>query len=1377
MGTTSLVNPFQSVPQPIVNKLDAAIRRARLVVMVRGLLAVVTIAIITLLVGMGVDAALTIFSTVGRVLLSLALLGVIVAAVIWYLVRPFRRAFSLKGIARLIEQNHPELQERLSSSVELLMTTDAPELRGSQVMISQLTHEAIGQVDIVHPDEEFSFRPLRRLFIVAGIVSSILLLLFALWPSQASILASRLVAPLGNFANIRAADLVVVPGKDVLVAEGDSLRIEVTSLSDRVGAARVRSVSRGGTTVIHQMTPMENDVSENPRFVQTLTSLQEDLEYRIEAVDALTSYYRVTVVPKPIVETIDVHYDYPAYIEQEAENEFGTSGQIKAPLGTTVTVTATLNKEVPVAKVLLDGAVASDVTIEQKGGQSVCTWRVVVGNEMVGGRQWELRLEDEHGFANVPQQYSIKAARDLAPKVQIDEPTENQLTLNSSDTLPVEFAVEDDHGISNLVMAIRLDGEKHPPQELNPLLGDTLNMWHATAELRLATLPLKGIKLIEIQLVASDNLPKELGGPQHGMSRVVTIKVDDAAVSYFERKAAETYEQIRAAMLAVLLELKHSKERSENLPQIVDNAGSLGEATVLRIDEMRDHLGNAETGLIDLGDLIIDGIYQKLAYDVADLATTDVKRALDHAGRIQLSDTARDRVRESRSADQHIDESIQRLEAMLTKLDELAKKSKTVAGLKKLQGQQEQLETQVRRAGDDKMPADVAIVLEGIQEQIKKEISEHVEESVQANAKAVNDYIEHVSELAKDAKEAAERQKTLAEISDKELQPISDKELKKEVLAMLADKQEKIARKVAALKDEIKKSDNPKLDSILPEETDIAKKPNEVLDAIKADDIPKAIKDAEDASKELQQVEAKLNEAEKQNPRETDQNANDPKKLGQPPIPDLKRQADDLARQQATVAKQLDDVKKGNIPKLLEEEQKAVAKLAKELEKKAAANQARTEALDQPKPAQKAAEEARQALKKAAELTDAAARAEAIANMNRLAALLSKLEEEQRELREETEVRADGSQDVSPHVVPQQDIMDRTLPIVQIPEAEAFVIQEALGKAFFGMEDAVRALKENNAAEAEPAQIKAEEGLAEARRAAEMAAGAMAAADPQPPSPKADQGDEKAKSQGQADGEEKAKDGKGKDGKGKDGKGKGEPSAGQPQPSQPVGQTQRDAVASLENAAKALEGLHERLTQQAEQPMSNPQDPVAPELAVANKPLSEALQAAEQAEAALQSLGEGQETPSGAESQPSPAESAAEASDALAKAAEAVAAEAGLPSESSPEKSEGEVEGEGKGKGGKGKGGKGKGGKGKGGKGKDGKGGRKTGGSTKNNQKDKLKEYGLELDDWEGLPGNLKDKILQAEAENVSEEYRDLVRSYFRELAQRGIDKTTRGTP
>ncbi|HUS40485.1 MAG TPA: hypothetical protein VMX74_13615, partial [Pirellulales bacterium] len=726
MSTATLVNESHSVPKPIANKLDEAIRRARLVVIVRGILAVVAIAITALLVGMGIDAALTIFSTGGRVLLSLVLFGVVAAAVIWYLVRPLRRALSLTGIARLIEQNHPELQERLSSSVELLTTTDAPELRGSQVMIDQLTHEAIGQVDIVHPDEEFSFRPLRRLLIAASVAFSVLLLLFALWPSEASILASRVIVPFGNFANVRAAELVVVPGKDVVVAEGDPLRIEVTSLNDRVGAARIRSISPAGAIVIHQMTPVEDDAAGHPRFVQTLTSLQEDFEYRIEAGDALTSYYRVTVVARPVVETIDVHFDYPSYIEQEPETEFGSSGQITAPLGTTVTVTATLNKEMSVAKVLLDGAVASDVTIEQKGGQGVCTWRVVVGKEMVGGRRWELRLEDERGFKNLPQQYSLKAARDFAPKVQINAPTENELTLNSSDTLPVDFSVEDDYGVSDLVMAVRLDGNKQPPQDLNSLLGHTLRKWNATAELRLATLPLNGVNLIEMQLVASDNLPSELGGPQHGMSRVITIKLDESAKSYFERKAAENYEQIRAAMLAVLLELKRGKERSENLHQIVAKPGQLEDPTLLRIDEMRDHLGNAETGLIDLGDLIIDSIFQQLAYDVTDLATTDVKLALDHAARIQLSDTPKDRGRESRSADGHIDESIRRLEALLAKLDEISKKAKTVASLKQLQGKQEQIENQAKQAGDQKMPADLAKELEGKQEQIEKEIDKYV---------------------------------------------------------------------------------------------------------------------------------------------------------------------------------------------------------------------------------------------------------------------------------------------------------------------------------------------------------------------------------------------------------------------------------------------------------------------------------------------------------------------------------------------------------------------------------------------------------------------------------------------------------------------------
>lgn len=49
----------------------------------------------------------------------------------------------------------------------------------------------------------------------------------------------------------------------------------------------------------------------------------------------------------------------------------------------------------------------------------------------------------------------------------------------------------------------------------------------------------------------------------------------------------------------------------------------------------------------------------------------------------------------------------------------------------------------------------------------------------------------------------------------------------------------------------------------------------------------------------------------------------------------------------------------------------------------------------------------------------------------------------------------------------------------------------------------------------------------------------------------------------------------------------------------------------------------------------------------------------------------------------------------------------------------------------------------------------------------RLKDYGISLDQWTRLPGNLKTKIQQAEAADVPEEYRTMVRRYFRELARR----------
>ncbi|HUG20705.1 MAG TPA: hypothetical protein VMM56_17080, partial [Planctomycetaceae bacterium] len=209
MSTIAASHNIDAVPKPIIDKLREAIRRARMVMAVRGCLAVASVVFITLLIGMGIDASFTIFSTALRAAISCVLLTSILVSVYLFLVRPLAKTFSYTGIARIIESRHPELEERLSSAIELLSSNDADELRGSKVLIEELAKEAVGQIDLVSPQREFNYRTVRPYLITASTAVGTLLLLFAIWPSKTSQLLARIVAPFANIGNVQATDMTV----------------------------------------------------------------------------------------------------------------------------------------------------------------------------------------------------------------------------------------------------------------------------------------------------------------------------------------------------------------------------------------------------------------------------------------------------------------------------------------------------------------------------------------------------------------------------------------------------------------------------------------------------------------------------------------------------------------------------------------------------------------------------------------------------------------------------------------------------------------------------------------------------------------------------------------------------------------------------------------------------------------------------------------------------------------------------------------------------------------------------------------------------------------------------------------------------------------
>ncbi|MCA9210873.1 MAG: hypothetical protein KDA55_21085, partial [Planctomycetales bacterium] len=218
MSTLVTTQDFSAVPRPIIDKLKAAVRRARLVLAVKGVLAWLSITIAAFLIAMAVDASFVIFASSIRFALSASVLAVSAFAFYLFVIRPLSLSLTLTGIARLIELRHPELEERISSAVELLSSSDSADLRGSEQLIGELSKQAVGQALDLSPEREFDFKAARPFLMATLAAGVVIALLFAIWPAATGRLMNRIIAPFANIGNLRESDLVVKPG-DIVVAD------------------------------------------------------------------------------------------------------------------------------------------------------------------------------------------------------------------------------------------------------------------------------------------------------------------------------------------------------------------------------------------------------------------------------------------------------------------------------------------------------------------------------------------------------------------------------------------------------------------------------------------------------------------------------------------------------------------------------------------------------------------------------------------------------------------------------------------------------------------------------------------------------------------------------------------------------------------------------------------------------------------------------------------------------------------------------------------------------------------------------------------------------------------------------------------------------
>lgn len=684
------------VPNHIAKALRQTIRRVRMMTLWRGLGAVAVVALGSLLVIMAVDAGWVMLNPWPRYLLTILAYTATAIAAVRFLVRPLARSFSLSGMARIIDMHHPEMQERLSSAVELLTTLDMPRLRGSEALINALVLEAARDAQTIRPGEEVSLRIVAPFTLAAMAMIMILAILLAVMPRQTAFLMARAAVPFLNLPNVYATELAVTPGNAVIVA-GAGVTIQARVKSSKINGARLRQLMADGTELRQDMNLASSPEGNDRLFTLSFTNLETGFRYQIQAGNALSRFYTVQVVHPPTVQQVDIRYDYPAYSRLEPLTEVACGGAIRALAGTRITVNARLSQPAPFARVQVNspdtaltvtGLVAKAGT---NGIRGIFTWTLPPG---LSGT-WAIRLLDKHGIENPKYERKIVAVPDRPPVAKILRLDRKELRLNATDQLPVDYAAEDDWGLQSAELLLETDGQKLPPRPLAIAGVANQTVKSAVGQTMLDMGDFTKVQRLRFQLRVTDTLPESFKGPQFGLSETYTIILDTGQISY-ERQALDNQEQqIRLALQSIQGELNTAKTKAQPLPEEVSKDKALAEATGKELDQMRQHLAAAEATARDMAERTKDGFYTTTANSLKLLADTSLSRAVSLTDQIKLVDVPAERSLLATNVLTEIDKALAAVAAMTNRvglatavlrdavdLDQLAKTQRELARAK-----------------------------------------------------------------------------------------------------------------------------------------------------------------------------------------------------------------------------------------------------------------------------------------------------------------------------------------------------------------------------------------------------------------------------------------------------------------------------------------------------------------------------------------------------------------------------------------------------------------------------------------------------------------------------------------------------------------------
>ncbi|MBL7075946.1 MAG: hypothetical protein ISS31_00610 [Kiritimatiellae bacterium] len=475
------------------------------------------------------------FGRPARFTVFVLLLGVL-GATIWWLMRAVRHPLTPQAVAASVERAFPELDSHL---INYLQFASAP---GDDPFKSAYLRRDIKGWNKVSVKQMKNRRLHHWAFAAFSVTLAVMLLPTALTGRAWATAVWRVTNPFANTPPVSLTQLLGVTPGTTTAPQGKPVVLACKVSGQRGHRVLLDVKPADGDTATHTLGTIKGDPEE--RFSHRIPLLTTAVRYRFRAGDApFPEWFEVTPRPPLACTAVELTVTPPSYTGITPARFDGLADEMAIPEGSRVTLTLTCNGALTSASVQMQQDTPVPLRARPAGEENVRTAELTITE----GTRLSISATDTFG-EQIETEVAFMIVPDNAPVITIIAPT-GRPTLPPGSKPTIDFTVDDDYGVANLVLQRVKPGSKRDED------GKEVGRWTPSGAESFATVWSEAVdaedgRAIGFRIVARDNRPD-----RPHIARSETILFNAASMTDTSKQQTKAAQEV-ASTLGKLIEMQ-----------------------------------------------------------------------------------------------------------------------------------------------------------------------------------------------------------------------------------------------------------------------------------------------------------------------------------------------------------------------------------------------------------------------------------------------------------------------------------------------------------------------------------------------------------------------------------------------------------------------------------------------------------------------------------------------------------------------------------------------------------------------------------------------------------------------------------------------------